>query len=256
MIPAILQSNGAAHDGDDSDSESDSGDGRGGNAQDPWTSLILVMIFEFIRGDKSPWKPYLDVLPATFDTPMFWTANEVSELQASPVVDRIGKVEADKMIKNKVLPVIRAHNSVFFPKGAQPLSDEELVGLAHRMGSTILAYSFSLENDDSDDEGNGSGCGDGHGCACEHDGDKMEVEKENGDVDDSESGCEDGWIEDKEDQLPLGMVPMADMLNADAEFNVRPDESRKNICGDETNNILLLTTCFPHRHTSTMVLTF
>ncbi len=31
---------------------------------------------------------------------------------------------------------------------------------------------------------------------------------------------EDGWVEDKEDKT-LGMVPMADMLNADAEYNVR-----------------------------------
>jgi hypothetical protein len=31
---------------------------------------------------------------------------------------------------------------------------------------------------------------------------------------------EDGWVEVKESKT-LGMVPMADMLNADAEFNVR-----------------------------------
>lgn len=30
---------------------------------------------------------------------------------------------------------------------------------------------------------------------------------------------EDGWEEDREGQISMGMVPMADMLNADAEFN-------------------------------------
>ena len=35
-----------------------------------------------------------------------------------------------------------------------------------------------------------------------------------------ESEEEDGWVEDKESRT-LGMVPMADILNADAEFNVR-----------------------------------
>ncbi|EFX00522.1 set domain containing protein [Grosmannia clavigera kw1407] len=215
LIPAVVQSNGA-----DDEHGSESGEEGGRTSQDPWTSLILIMIFEFLRGDKSPWKSYLDVLPATFDTPMFWTENELRELQASPVVERIGKVEADEMITKKVLPVIRAHSGVFFPKGSQEISDEDLFGLAHRMGSTILAYSFSLENDDSDDEEKGDGCKDGSGCAC-HGGDKMVLEDENGDADADaiESEDDDGWVEDREDQLPLGMVPMADMLNADAEFN-------------------------------------
>jgi SET domain-containing protein 6 len=32
---------------------------------------------------------------------------------------------------------------------------------------------------------------------------------------------EDGWVEDREGKTMLGMVPMADILNANAEFNVR-----------------------------------
>lgn len=168
------------------------------------------MIFEFLRGPNSPWKPYLDILPANFNTPMFWSAAELNELQTSPVVERIGRAEADEMIKTKVLPVIRSYGHVFFPEGALPLTDEDLARLAHRMGSTILAYSFSLENDDDSDEEDDQ----------EHGSGKSEKDKIDSD-DDDESGSQYDWVEDKEDQLPLGMIPMADMLNADAEFNVR-----------------------------------
>ncbi|KAL2019167.1 hypothetical protein VTK56DRAFT_10039 [Thermocarpiscus australiensis] len=158
-------------------------------AQDSWTLLILIMIHEYLRGDASRWKPYLDVLPSTFDTPMFWSPAELSELQASALVAKVGREEADRMIKTKILPVIRAHRHVFFPDGSPELDDAQLLELAHRMGSAIMAYAFDLEKDDDDDE--------------------------TGEAEDEE----DEWVEDREGKTMLGMVPMADMLNADAEFN-------------------------------------
>jgi N-lysine methyltransferase SETD6 len=156
------------------------------SSQDPWSSLILVMIYEFLKGEKSSWKEYFDILPETFDTPMFWSQDEIDELQASSMVSKIGKNDADDMFKSKVIPVISAHSSVFYPEGATPLSELELLHLAHRMGSTIMSYAFDLENDD--------------------DGDEAEPSEE--------------WVEDREGKGMLGMVPMADVLNADAEFNV------------------------------------
>ncbi|KAL2127972.1 hypothetical protein VTI74DRAFT_9909 [Chaetomium olivicolor] len=150
---------------------------------DSWTLLILVMMYEYLQGDASTWKPYLDVLPATFDTPMFWSQGELSELQASAVVAKVGKEEADEMIKSKILPVIKAHQHIFFPSG-RALDDSQLLQLAHRMGSAIMAYAFDLEKDEND-----------------------------------EADEDDEWVEDREGKTMLGMVPMADMLNADAEFN-------------------------------------
>ena len=50
---------------------------------DSWSSLILVMMYEYLQGEKSQWKPYFDVLPSSFDTPMFWSENELDQLQAS-----------------------------------------------------------------------------------------------------------------------------------------------------------------------------
>jgi N-lysine methyltransferase SETD6 len=114
---------------------------------------------------------------------MFWSEAELSELQASTVREKIGKDEADTMFQDKLLPLIRKHQNAFFPHGSKILNDGELVNLAHRMGSTIMAYAFDLERVDDEDQE------------------------------------DDGWVEDLEGQM-LGMVPMADMLNADAEFNV------------------------------------
>ena len=152
--------------------------------QDPWLSLILAMIYEYQAGDQSTWKPYLDLLPTSFDTPMFWTDQELRHLEGSALVDKIGKTSADEAFTTKVIPQIRQHAEVF---GAGSLTDADLLRLCHRMGSTIMAYAFDLEKPDGQQE-------------------KSE---------------EDGWEQDDEDSetLPKGMVPLADMLNADAERN-------------------------------------
>ena len=153
---------------------------------EPWTSLILVMLYEYLQGKCSRWEPYFAVLPDKFETPIFWTKPELEELNGTCLTaEKIGHKESDDMLISKVLPLIQIHQSIFYPKGSSPLSNEEVLGLAHRMGSTIMAYAFDLERD--------------------------------GQQSDNE---EDGWVEDREGRTMLGMVPMADMLNANAEFNV------------------------------------
>jgi SET domain-containing protein 6 len=116
---------------------------------------------------------------------MFWPPAELSELQASALVAKVGKEEADRMITSKILPVVRAHDHVFFPPACHRLDDAHLLELAHRMGSAIMAYAFDLEKDDDNDG----------------------------------ADEDDEWVEDREGKTMLGMVPMADILNADAEFN-------------------------------------
>lgn len=81
---------------------------------------------------------------------MFWSGEEIAELQASSVVQRIGRDEADEMIAAKIVPVVRANEAVFFPDG-KVLGDEELVELARRMGSTIMAYAFDLEKEEDEE---------------------------------------------------------------------------------------------------------
>lgn len=182
----------AAVDGADDDMAEAGEDSTDSPPQDSWTSLILIMMYEHLRGPASRWKPYLDVLPSAFNTPMFWSDQELTELQASPVVDKVGRDSAHEMIRSKILPVIKAHASVFFAEGVQKLGDEDLEQLAYRMGSTIMAYAFDLERED-----------------------------------DEEPEDEDEWVEDREGLTMMGMVPMADTLNADAEFNAHVDHGEE-----------------------------
>jgi SET domain-containing protein 6 len=153
---------------------------------DSWASLILVMLYEYLQGEASKWKPYIDVLPQTFDTPIFWTEAELKELKGTCLTtEKIGKRESDEMLRSRILPIVLQNPGIFYPQGAAQLAEDNLLKLSHRMGSTIMAYAFDLEPD----------------------GEKEEDEEE-------------GWVEDREGKTLMGMVPMADILNADAEFNV------------------------------------
>lgn len=151
---------------------------------DGWSKLILVMIYEGLQGNNSKWRPYFDVIPESFETPMFWAETEIEQLQASALRNKIGRASAETMFRQKVLPHIRRNPQVF--QSSENMSDEDLIRVCHRMGSAIMAYAFDLEDNDDEDE-----------------------EAEN----------EDGWMEDRESEGLMGMVPMADMMNADAEFN-------------------------------------
>lgn len=149
-----------------------------------WLDLILVLIYEYLQGEKTRWKPYFDVLPREFDSLMFWSDEELQCLQASAVKSKIGKESAEELFRTRVIPAVNSHASVFYAHDGKHLSDEELIALSHRMGSIIMAYAFDLENEK-----------------------------------DSEDEEQDGWAEDREGMMQMGMVPTADLLNADAEFN-------------------------------------
>lgn len=150
---------------------------------------MLVMIYEYLQGDASPWYPYFQALPTSFDTLMFWSPSELSELQTSAVIDKVGKEGAETSIRETILPIVRANPSVF-PPGQSisfydgPEGEEALLKLGHRMGSLIMAYAFDIENQDDD----------------EKDG-------------------EDGYVTDDEQEVSQAMVPLADFLNADAHRN-------------------------------------
>lgn len=150
--------------------------------EDPWLSLILAMVHEYRLGESSAFKPYFDVLPDTFDTLMYWTDAELEYLNGSAVVNKIGKKRADAVFNEKVLPVIRQHPDTCH---AADIDDQELIALCHRMGSLIMAYAFDLESSNAP----------------------------------AEAGEE--WEEDSDVAavLPKGMIPLADMLNADADRN-------------------------------------
>lgn len=156
----------------------------------PWLSLIITMIYEYYHGEQSKWYPYFRVLPTSFDTLMFWTDEQLAELQGSAVIGKIGKATADDTILQIVVPLIQA-NSLHFPSRSDmpplnsPDSRNALLSLAHRMGSLIMAYAFDIEK----------------------------VEEA------GEDTAEDGYMTDDEDEPAKGMVPLADIFNADAQRN-------------------------------------
>lgn len=157
----------------------------------PWLSLILVMLYEYLNKDASNWAPYFAVLPSEFNTLMFWSDDELAQLQASAVVHKIGRQSADESFRTELIPAIKEFASVIFAgdaqaqeKAAEMESDQGMM-LMHKMGSLIMAYAFDVEPAHS----------------------QKEIDEE-------------GYAsEDEDEALPKGMVPMADMLNADADRN-------------------------------------
>lgn len=167
--------------------------GQDVEALGPWLSLMLVMIYEYLLGSKSRWAPYFQVLPTRFDTLMFWSSAELNELQASAIVEKIGKQGAEESIQQSIAPIVRANPSLFPPVNGLASYEGDagtaaLLELAHMMGSLIMAYAFDMEKAEDDED-----------------------EPENPD---------DSYMtDDEEELLPKGMVPLADLLNADADRN-------------------------------------
>jgi len=159
---------------------------------DPWNSLVLVLIYEHGQAEKSRWWHYLNILPtqvdAQFDTLIYWSPSELAELHGSAVVDKIGKDAADLNFVKNLLPIVHNHASVFGIyahafDGTEAKST--LLEVAHQMATLIMAYAFDLNPDHL------------------HDTDEDE---------------EDGSSQTAH-EFYKGMVPLADMLNADGDLN-------------------------------------
>ncbi|SGZ12166.1 BQ5605_C028g10485 [Microbotryum silenes-dioicae] len=149
-----------------------------------WTPLILSLMYEYLRTSK--WKPYFDLLPASFDSLMFWSDPELEQLKGSAVLDKVGKEEAELAYAEELLPFVEEYASVLGNK------EDYTLDLFHRCGSWILSRSFHVESADEDEDKPKR----------KHDGDD-----ENSDSDDEEE-------EEREDVADVAMVPMADLLNA------------------------------------------
>lgn len=156
---------------------------------DSWNSLVLAMIYEDGQGTESEWWPYLNILPTDFDTLIYWSPEELAELQGSAVLGKIGKETAEASFTRILLPIVQkywdqfaAHAEIFHG----PHAAKRLIELAHRMATLIMAYGFDLENEPSSEN-------------------------------DEEE--EEGGSSQQAYELNKGMVPMADMFNADGDLN-------------------------------------
>lgn len=145
-----------------------------------WTPLILILMYESLRpaaDAKDNWTAYLDLLPTSFDSLMFWSKKELKLLEGSMVLGKIGRDEAEEEFNEVVKPFVEMYPDVFGPAKGYTLS------AFHRMGSLILSRSFHVESGEEKDE----------------DGEDSDDEEEE---------------EEREDVADVAMVPMADLLNA------------------------------------------
>lgn len=160
----------------------------------PWLALVLVLIYE--TRFESQWRPYIDLLPREFDTLMFWTPEELKMLEGSAVLGKIGKEEAEHSFNTVLKPILDRNWELFrnteleYNHNTGEVLVESLLSVAHRMASCIMSYSFDI---------------------------KRNVSPPNTtDDSDSDNGTDH---DDEETQHYKAMVPLADLLNADANEN-------------------------------------
>ncbi|KAK6350681.1 hypothetical protein TWF718_003866 [Orbilia javanica] len=115
-----------------------------------WTILILTVMYEASKPD-SKWRAYFDSLPTEFDTLMYWTQDELKELEGSAVLNKIGKEEAEAMYLEEIKTFVDSNGEAF---GGVDVSLEAF----HKAGSWIMAFSSDFEkqgntrNEDAMDE--------------------------------------------------------------------------------------------------------
>ncbi|XP_042381226.1 fructose-bisphosphate aldolase-lysine N-methyltransferase, chloroplastic-like [Zingiber officinale] len=80
----------------------------------PWVAIALFLLREKALGQASPWHPYLNILPTTTNSTLFWPEGELSEIQGTQLLSTtIGakdyveseftKVEGEVILPNKDL---------------------------------------------------------------------------------------------------------------------------------------------------------
>ena len=154
-----------------------------------WAALVIALIFEDAKGATSYWAPYCAILPGELDTLMFWSEEELSELQGSMVLHKIGKQSADDYLLASLWPIVKANISHFgrHQEGfSSPDGSVYFLTMAHRMASIIFAYGFDLDPDETTGD---------------------------------DSGTDDDEYSTMGREPTKAMVPLADILNADADLN-------------------------------------
>ncbi|EIW83379.1 SET domain-containing protein [Coniophora puteana RWD-64-598 SS2] len=185
-----------------------------------WVGLILCMMWEESRGVESKWDVYLSSLPSTFDTPMFWSAEDLEELKGTAVPDKIGRNDAEKDYREKLVPAVQSRPDLF---PLDTLDRFYSVERYHIMGSRILSRSFHVEKWEGGPEDEEMGDVNGepqaeNGSAPSGEAVPPTEEAASGDdgegPGDGEGADEEDNEEDAEDPADVAMVPMADLLNA------------------------------------------
>ncbi|KAL5201626.1 hypothetical protein ABZP36_035980 [Zizania latifolia] len=93
---------------------SDIGRALGGGDLRPWVAVALLLLREAARGADSPWAPYLAILPRQSDSTIFWSEEELLEIQGTQLLSttmgvkeyvqsEFDNVEAEIISENKDL---------------------------------------------------------------------------------------------------------------------------------------------------------
>ncbi|KAI0001251.1 hypothetical protein BJV74DRAFT_876781 [Russula compacta] len=169
-----------------------------------WAGLILCLMWEAAQGSSSEWSTYLASLPIAFDTPMFWSSQDLEQLR-----DKIGKEQAENDYLDKVVPLLKSRTDLFGEEYPNPDFSLEAY---HIMGSRILSRSFQVESQSTIDNIDSSQ-------TPAHEDVEMSLDESsaqalnNDDLDETEDDRDSSDGED-DDPANVAMVPLADMLNA------------------------------------------
>ncbi|CAA7261815.1 unnamed protein product [Cyclocybe aegerita] len=183
-----------------------------------WSGLILCMMWEAAQGSHSKWSAYFDSLPTSFDTPMFWNDEDLTELKGTSVVDKLGKDQAEKDFTEKILPAVQSRPDLF---NSQDIPTKYTLETYHLMGTRISSRSFTLEkaeeeveHHDADDPAENEAANTSMGSAMDVDG-PPSLDHEQGDEHPDHQEEEEGNNEEEEeDSTEVVMIPLADILNA------------------------------------------
>ncbi|KAJ3982773.1 hypothetical protein F5890DRAFT_1527670 [Lentinula detonsa] len=176
-----------------------------------WSGLILCMMWEDAQTLDSKWYHYLAILPTAFNTPMFWNDQDLKDLEGTPVVEKLGKEDAERDYHDKVLLALQRRPDLFPPES---IPNHYSLERYHVMGSRILSRSFDIEHAGTDDvtleeELNNEGD--------RSIGSAMDVDDHNETAGAEDVSIQDGPLledEDENDAINVSMVPVADLLNA------------------------------------------
>ncbi|ORZ35569.1 hypothetical protein BCR44DRAFT_1433785 [Catenaria anguillulae PL171] len=90
-----------------------------------------------VHAQTSKWKPYFDILPTSFETPVFWPEPDLALLEGTDVPRRMSLEESRSLFENVLLPIIQEHASEDdLPKFTL---DKYLYA-----GSLLMAYGFNI----------------------------------------------------------------------------------------------------------------
>lgn len=109
-----------------------------------WNRLILAMMYEDSQ-PSSHWRTYLDILPRTLNTPVFWTSSQLDLLSGSAIVDHIGAKKIKSEYNTYIAPLLK--KAELYEGSPAPMDETKSkffnFDQYKRFGSLIMAYSFT-----------------------------------------------------------------------------------------------------------------